>query len=111
MELIVGSLHSWLTVQGPFRYGQAPGVVEEVGSRFLERIEGRDKEPHLVEGSLVHQLAGQTDMSYMDGIETASKDTYSHERKSLTNFRVSASASAKSSLTTTWSNLSAKVSS
>ena len=57
------------------RATDAPAVVEQIRRRFLERVEGRDEEPHLVQPGEGQQFTGDGDVPHMDRIETTSKDT------------------------------------
>ncbi len=50
-------------------------VVKEVGT-LLQRVLGGDHEPHLVECRQGEELAGQGDMTAVDGVEGTSEKTY-----------------------------------
>ena len=74
-ELVVGGFEVRLAFEGLLRHKEPQVVVEQVGRRCLERVERRDKEPHLVQPGEAQQLSGDGNMTHVDGIETAPKDT------------------------------------
>ena len=75
-ELVVGGFETRLTEQGALREEQSLVVVEQIRRRLLERVEGGDEKPHLVQVGEAQQFSCDGDMTHMDGVETATKDAY-----------------------------------
>ena len=75
VELVIGGFEARLTEQGTLREEQSLVIVEQVCRRLLEGVEGRHKEPHLVQMGEAQQFTCDGDMTHVDGVETATKDS------------------------------------
>ena len=111
-QLKVADLDPGIIGHGCPRQLEPQCSVEQV-VLFFQRVLRRHHEPHLIHQSDGHEMARQAQMSEMDGVERAAKyaDAPHEARNACTRRSTSACATARSSLTTTVSNLSAKPSS
>lgn len=75
VELIVSGYKVRLSIEGSAGHLQTQVVVQEVGCRLLERVEGRHHEPYLVEPRLVEYLFRKLYVTRVNGVEAAAEDT------------------------------------